>query len=78
MSNDLIKVLLQAEISSGSIENIKGQLNKIQTNTEPINIKINSSDAIKSIKDIDGVTTKINATNIKTWENANNEVYKYT
>ena len=76
--SDLIKILLQAEISNDSIENIKNQLNEIQTNSKPINIKVNSTDAVKSIKDIDGVTSKINATNTKTWENANNEVYKYT
>ena len=78
MSNDIIKILLQAEISDSAVKTVTGQLDKIQANAKPIEIKINSSNVIKSIKDIDGATAKINATNTKTWENANGEVYKYT
>lgn len=78
MANDIINMLLRAEISGDSIDSIKKQLNTIQAEAKPIEIKIKSSDTIKAIKDIDGITSKINATNTKTWENANNEVYKYT
>ncbi len=78
MSNDFIKILLQAEIADGSIETIKSQLNSIQTKSKPIDIKIDSNAAVKSIKGIEDVITKVNATNIKTWKNASGEVYKYT
>lgn len=76
---DLIKLLLQAELDTqSSVKTIQAQIQQIIKNVEPINIKFNSSDVVKAIKDIDGVTAKINATNVKTWEDANNKVYKYT
>lgn len=71
-------MLLQAQIHKDAIENIKSQLNTIQAGIEPINIKIDTSGAIKAIKDIDGVTSKINTVTTKTWEDASGQVYKYT
>lgn len=76
--SDIIKILLQAEIAKSSVENIKTQLNGIQTSVKPVSVKIDTSNAVKSISTIDGAMTKVNASNTKTWENASGEVIKYT
>ncbi|NMA48912.1 MAG: phage tail tape measure protein [Tissierellia bacterium] len=46
MANDLIKILLQAEVSNDSIESIKKQINNVQTNIKPIKISVDAKGSI--------------------------------
>lgn len=43
MANDLIKVLLQAEIDSKAISNIQQQINSVEKNIKPIKVSVNAS-----------------------------------
>lgn len=49
--SDIIKILLEAEVSKGSIENIKSELDKIQTNIKPIKLNVDSK-GTSGIKDM--------------------------
>lgn len=71
--NDLIKLLLGAEISKESIENIKSQLEEIEKTSSAIKIKIDIdknmlkdiSDLNKRLDEIIKVNTKVDSSNFK-------------
>lgn len=62
--SDLIKILLQAEVDPSAINNIKTQLNSIQTNVKPVNISVNTtgtqsiSGMVDALDKLENVTKK--------------------
>ncbi|HSH52727.1 MAG TPA: phage tail tape measure protein, partial [Bacteroidales bacterium] len=54
---DLIKILLQAEISKDAVNNIQKQIKKISDTTEGIKIKVDIDD--KALKNIESINKKI-------------------
>lgn len=102
--NDLIKILLNAEISEKSIGKIKSQIKdientqKIKINIDeekiknlkqiseelrhqsatPMSIKIDTKQATESMKALQNTTGEVGAISTKTWEDADNKVYKYS
>lgn len=58
MSNNMIEVLLQARIDSQSISNMKKQLDGIQSQSKPINVKV-KTEGTKKIKDMSSSIEKL-------------------
>ena len=61
MANDLIKMLLQAEVDTASIKNIQQQLNSVQQNIKPIKVSVsatgsqsisNMTDALEKLENV--------------------------
>lgn len=64
MANDLIKMLLQAEVDTASIKNIQQQLNSVQQNIKPIKVSVSAtgsqsiSNMTNALEKLENVTKK--------------------
>lgn len=55
--DDIIKILLEAEIDDGSIGKIQNQIDKVQKNAKPIKIEVNTKGAVDSMSQMSRALT---------------------